>query len=147
MTIKAGTTLTTAHLSHTTPGVRLSDDTLTDANTWEDWGEETITITDPGIAVEVTAAVIGRFRNTVDANTGCRARVGISLDGGSSFTYGPGPWSDVGTDIPKYAVAAGSHDESGTPSGDIVIKAQWLSQSTDSEVRNGHLRANMVPAG
>ncbi|GAA5119137.1 hypothetical protein [Haloechinothrix salitolerans] len=147
MTVKAGTTLTAAHLSHTTQGVQLTNDSAAATSTWEQWGTETITISDPGIAVEVSAGLTGRFRNVVDLNSGARSRVGISLDGGSSFTYGNAPWGEVGTDVPEFAIAAASHTVDGTPSGDIVIRAEFRVLSTDTDVRDGMIQATMIPAG
>lgn len=146
MSIKAGTTITTAHLSHTAPGVVLSAHTLTATGVWEQWGTETITIPNPGVAIEISAMSTGRWNNSTDATAVATPRVLISLDGGSTFTAGDPKWGSFGTSYGVWLPMAASHIAAGTPTGDIVIKAEVRGDSLNTSALNGLLTATMIPA-
>lgn len=146
MAAKAGTTLTTAHLSHTTRETLLTDDTAATASTWEQWGTEEITFSDPGIAVEVSAVLIGGYSEASNADAAATCRVQISLDGGSTWTDGQRVFVRVGTSVGQTAHAGNTMSVSGTPSGDIKVRAQLFVNQTTTELRDGTITATMIPA-
>lgn len=146
MSAKAGTTLTTAHLSHTTQQTLLSDDTASATSTWEQWGTEDVTIPNPGIAVEVSAVLSGGYREATNTDAAATCRLQISLDGGTTWSDGENAFVRVGTDVGVTTHALNGMAVSGTPTGDIVIRAQlWVNQTT-TELKDGTITATMVPA-
>lgn len=147
MTILAGQKITAARLNWDSGGTSLSDSTPT-STAERDWGTETITFPNPGVAVKVTAHVTGRCVSTT-AGSFQTTRVSISFDGGSTFTDGNAPISNAldssATGTGRAAVAA-SHHRSGTPTGDIVVKSRVTSSASTTPVaQNGFLTAQMVP--
>lgn len=146
MAVKAGTTITTAHLSHSTKQAQLSDDVASSTNTWEQWGTEEIVFSDPGIDVEVSAVLIGRWVDGDQTNAAAACRLRISLDGGSNWTTGDGMFVRVGTDVGQTVHAANTMAVSGTPDGDIIVQAEFRVNQTSSEVQDGTITATMVPA-
>lgn len=131
----------------TMDGTALTDSTPS-STAERDWGTETITFADPGVAVRVAAHVTGRcFSATV--NETHTTRVAISFDGGSTFTFGNAPQVtplDTGSSGTGRITVAASHYRTGTPTGDIVIKVRAQSSGSTTPVASaGHLTAWMVP--
>lgn len=147
MSIKAGTTLTTAHLSHTTKHAQLSDEDPSTTSEWVQWGDEEIVIPDPGIDVEVTATLIGRLVDNDSDAAAAASRVKISLDGGDSWTEGDGFFIRVGTDVGVTCTTANTMSVSGTPDGDIIVRAEFHKKNAATSASDGTITATMIPAG
>jgi len=114
-------------------GGGVSDGTGNPANTWNDSTSGVFTVTNPGVPVSVTAVWTGWHQNfSIIAIT--FARVAISLDGGASYTTGAEPRTVAGQGGSNYnsQSAAASHARSGTPTGDIKIKAQFKSDNINT---------------
>lgn len=146
MSIKAGTTLTTAHLSHSTLQTNLTDDSASSSGSWERWGTEEITFSDPGIAIEVSAVLLGRLFDNTNGDVAGTCRLRISLDGGSSWTNGTAPFVRVGTSVGLACTVGNTLAVSGTPSGDIIVQAELRVNDTATEARDGTITATMIPA-
>lgn len=132
----------------------LTDDTVGAVNTWEQWGTEEVTFSDPNQDISLYAFVCGNVEidtlDDVHEDSG-RTRVQISFDGGTNWDTGTANRDHVavGTSI---AVLGGSlysqHLKTGTPSGQIQIRAQILKQNnTDGDFRDGQIVAIMKPVG
>lgn len=148
MAISAGQRITAARLLNDSDFTTLTDDTAAAANTWEDWATETITFTNPGVAVKVSAVLNGRVNNATDASTTATWRIAISFDGGSTFTTSTPPTAlaQVGTGsgaAQRFPVAASFHRD-GTPTGNVVIKAQLQTSDTTTTFTNGSLLAQIA---
>jgi len=147
MTILAGQKITAARLNWDSDGVALSNSTPS-STAERDWGTETITFTNPGVAVKVTAQVTGRS-STTTAGSNQTTKVAISFDGGSTFTTGNAPITnalDTGASGTGRGACLASHHREGTPTGDIVIKAQATSSaSTTPQAVEGYLTALLIP--
>lgn len=147
MTWLAGEKITAARLAWDSNGVALTDSTPS-STAERDWGTETITFPNPGVAVKVIAGVTGRCVSTT-AGAFQTTKVAISFDGGSTFTTGNSPISNAldtsATGTGRAAVAA-SHHRSGTPTGSIVVKVLATSSAATTPVaQNGFLTASVVP--
>lgn len=143
----AGEKITAARLSQDSDGITLTNSTPT-STAERDWGTETITFANPGVAVKVTAQVTGRCSSTTAAAVQ-NTKVAISFDGGSTFTTGPGPGVNAldggATGTGRAAVTTGHH-RTGTPTGNIVIKARVASSAATTPIaEDGFLTAVMVP--
>lgn len=141
----AGQIIKASHLPDT-DGVTLTNDTP--ASTAErQWGTETITFTNPGIAVRVLANVTGRITTTT-AGAFQTTKVSISFDGGSTFTTGNAPIAnglDTSATGTGRATVAATHHRTGTPTGNIVIKSMVTSSAaTTPAAQDGFLSAIMV---
>lgn len=142
----AGETITAARLSQDSDAITLTDTTtFTVAGGFEQWGTEEVTFTNPGVAVKVSAWLSGRLSNTVDADTAGVVRLGISFNGGSTFTFGNSPEVNVGTGQGKRHHVGAQHHRTGTPTGSIVIKAEVDVNDADVDGHSGHIIAIMVP--
>lgn len=148
MTWLAGETITAARLNQQTNTAALTDDTPSAINTWEDWGTETLTFSDPGVPVDVLMWLTGRVINTVDAASTAEARISISYDGGSTFSPG------TGTGIINTGTGAGNairnslstaRRSDGTPTGDVVVKAELRAGDTSVDYSSGILVAHVIP--
>lgn len=122
------TALTARRLLHDSASTALTD---TDTTTsWADWGEEVLTFPQPGIEVLVDAVVSG-YAVRDDTAQDVAVRVAISTDGGGSFTTGNEPVTTVGN-VGGSAVRqniTAHHSRSGTPTGEIVVKAQSINNT------------------
>lgn len=147
MPFLAGDKITAARLSFQQDTTTLTDDTLAASGVFEDWGTETVTFSDPGVEVSVTAYVTGNFNDSAAESTLGNVRVAISLDGGTVFTFGNQVTGRVGTNADQsHLPVAASHGVTGTPTGDIVIKAQFEGiTSANVEVRSGLLTGVLLP--
>lgn len=133
-------------------GTTLTDKTTFSlVDTWEDWGTEVVTITDPGVDMAISAQASGSIEDTSGNGGGeGRMRVGISLDGGTTYTFGNEPIADVydlSADI-GFASLAAVHFRSGTPTGDIKIKVQAMiigGVVGDIDFTDGGLTVQAVP--
>lgn len=146
MSIQAGQRITAAHLSHTTQQTQLTNDTVVSTSTWEQWATEEITITNPGVSVEVSAVLLGGVSNTVDGNTVATCRAQISIDGGTTWTDGNRAFTRCGTTVGETANIGNTLAVTGTPSGDIKVRAQIWATSTNTEHRDGTIVATMIPS-
>jgi hypothetical protein len=148
MTWLAGETITAARLNQDSDLTTLTQDSPAMVNTWEDWGSETVTFTDPGVPVKVKAWLNGRIFNITDSTSQGQIRVLISLDGGSTFDEGnTSGLTNQGTGAGNLQrMSAGAqHLLAGTPTGDVVIKAQLRADDTSNTFSNGVLMAEVVP--
>lgn len=147
MPINAGQRITAARLNWDSDDATLSDDTAAAVNTWEQWGTETITFPNPGVAVKVKAWLTGRIYNIVDATSNAQYRVSISFDGGSTFTTGQAAPINVGTGSgdTERLPAAQMHFRDDTPTGDIVVKAELRADDLSVNFTIGTLMADMIP--
>lgn len=100
-------------------------------NTWGNWGSSLI-LPNPGVSCLVYAWGTGWFLNDNGGTVG-RMRVSISLDGGATWSTGLDV-SDQAGSVPNgggtSATRRGSfspvHFEQGTPSSNVMIKAECL---------------------
>lgn len=145
MAFRAGQRVTAASLSWDTDATTLTDDTASATGTWEQWGSEQIQFPDPGLPVKVRAWLTGRFVNTADTDSNAAARVLISLDGGGTFTAANTPGANVGTSVGTRATAVAANFVEGTPSGDIVVKAELLVSDTSISCQDGYIMADVFP--
>lgn len=111
-------------------GATLADKTTFSAiNTMEDWGPAGgLNMGSPGITVFVTGHVTGSLLGASGVNRAGKVEVGITLDGGSTWTYGTQNWAqvdDVGTGHRRTAVNA-SHYRTGTATGEVKIRVRAL---------------------
>lgn len=136
-------------------GVRVRGATLTDktsfssVDTMENWGSETINLGQPTMKVFVTAELTGSVLSAVGVDSSGRVQVGISLDSGASYDYGTDNWaSGEATGGTRRSACTASHFISGTPTGDIRVKAQALisgGATTDLDFIDGTITAQMAP--
>lgn len=133
----------------------LTDDTAAALETWEQWGTEEATAADPGRAVAVLAWGSGWFAlnaSTVGAVRGSM-RVQISLDGGTTWTEGSrgaDHGDRVNADVSSGGSLACYHLASGTPTGQVQVRAQLhqFNQSAgDITFRDGSVMGLMIPVG
>lgn len=113
------------------------------------WGSELV-FTNPVEDVRVKAWTTGESREpgTGEAVTNTRLRVSISIDGGSTFSFGEAPLEGVGATPTQdqRAVLKDLLHVSGTPTGDIIVRAAVSSSaSTVTEFRRGYLMADIEP--
>ena len=146
MVWKAGDKITAARLSLDSNSTLLTDTTtFTVAAGYEQWGTEEITFDQPDVAVKVLAWLSGRLSNSVDADSEANVRVGISFDGGSTYTYGNTPQLNVGTGGSQRTTTSVLHHRSGIPTGDVVIRAEVDVFDADVDARSGIIMASLVP--
>ncbi|PXY25143.1 hypothetical protein BAY59_24260 [Prauserella coralliicola] len=146
MPINAGEKITAANTSWDMGGVALTD--LTSgvvANTYQAWGSESVQFPSPGVPVKVSAQLTGRVFNTTDADANGMGRVLISIDGGATFTSGNEPFVGTGNNAGGRGGFASSHYVEGTPTGDIIVKAEARGSDADNDYMNGFLTALMLP--
>lgn len=128
-------------------GTALTNDSAAVTATWEDWGTETLTIPDPGVPVSVSARVSGYLKNSTNADQGA-VRVSVSLDGGSTFIAGNAPVAQPDTTgATQELPIAADVVVSGTPTGDIVVKAQLRQDTTFGSslvFENGYIAATVL---
>lgn len=134
MALLAGEVITAARLLHDSDGTTLS--LLNPTTSFDDWGTETVTFTDPGVEVKVTGRVTGQASHPDSADIFVQTRVGISFDGGSTFEFGPEPASQVAeaTGAARRQHVVASAHRTGTPTGDVVVKAQAAEESSQNTV-------------
>lgn len=143
MAWQAGQIITAARLTNRLDGVNLTDTAPTTA--WTDWGTETVTWPNPGVEVTVTASLVGRWLNAVDTTAVSSSRVRISLDGGTTWSYGQIIYVQTGTGAGAQirAVAASQHAVTGTPTGSVIVKARCMTEGSATATL-GSLNAHMV---
>jgi hypothetical protein len=129
MAIAAGQRITAADLLHETETTTLTQTNLPNAtiNTWTDFGTEEITFSDPGVEVTVEAILISSC--FTDQTTADRVvtRVAISFDGGSTFDTSAGlAYGTSDSDNISRTPTPAFHVRTGTPTGDVVVKAQCM---------------------
>lgn len=148
MPISAGQRIKAARLNWDSDFTELTSTTPSAAATMTNWGTETIIFANPGVAVKVLATVSGRAFDLTAATVFARYQVMISFDGGSTFTsttYLDIAIGDSTGDQHRSAIA-GQHFREGTPTGDIVVKAQcYSSGANDITFAPGFLSAQMIP--
>lgn len=148
MAFLAGERVTAARLLNSSNSTTLTNTNLTDTtiNTWTDFGTETISFDDPGVEVIVDGNVMATAFTADTTNDRVVTRVSISFDGGSTFNSSAGQafcTSDSDT-ISRSPVPA-YHVRQGTPTGDVVIKAQCMHEVSggDAEFFAGFLTATI----
>lgn len=127
-----------------------SDDTVSSAGTFEDFGTppaNDINFGDPGTAVHVVANTNVVCVGPADDRI-VRVRVGVSLDGGSSFTWSKGGTSFI-AGLNTHTVPA-TLAVDGTPTGDVIVRTQ-IRQDTSvaSKVifeNRSHMTAFLLPS-
>lgn len=146
----AGSKLRAADLAWRADAITLPDNTIpAAANTWEDWGD-TLVFSNPGTPVMVLAWGCCSVVNDGDGTFGSM-RLGISLDGGTTWSYGAGPrdQSGAGASTRRCAVSCQHFvSESNAPSGELVIKAQIQSSvvaADDPHYYYGRVMALVIP--
>jgi len=146
MAFAAGQKLTAAALAvFNAGGTTLSNDTAAAAATFEQWGTETIIFTNPAAPVKITANLTGQLQNTLNTDSNGAGRVGISFDGGASFTYGNAPGANQGTTSGTRCLIGAGHTRTGTPTGNVVVRAEFSVSTTNISALNGFINAVMVP--
>lgn len=117
----------------------LTDLAITSASTWTNWGSA-VSIANPKVGVSFSAMLSGYIYDFTAVRFQ-QVRLGISVDGGSSFTYGPA----VGTAVGQSATfnnrggINAAHNRTGTPTGGIVLQAQAWSDGTTSVAAAGSI--------
>lgn len=101
----------------------LTSDTVSALSTYEQWGTETVNLGNPGRDVLVLAWTGGyALDNTAPAIVSSRTQ--ISLDGAATWVNGDALAADVnGTDVAR-AVQFSQAQALGTPTGDVLVRAQ-----------------------
>ena len=94
----------------------------TAGTTWESVGS--VTVTQPGYKVAVGARASAHWVDTTSSSYSLRIRVGISLDGGSTYSYGQQRIVDIGTAAGSSTRAsvgcAGPNITPATPTGNVI---------------------------
>lgn len=134
-----------------TRGADIADKTSFSAvSTWEDWGSSLL-VGDPGEEVFITAHLTGSLLVASGVNRSVRVRVGISTDGGSTYTFGNEPWGQIdnsGSNQRRAAISASHEVHNVTPSSGIRVKAQALisgGATTDMDFVTGHITGTVSP--
>lgn len=147
MSWRAGQRITAARLSQELDGTDLSSTTPGTAATWTQWGSETVVFPNPGVPVKVKAELTGRTFRSTASNSNVDARLAISLDGGANFTTS-NPFTTNAGNVAgsnQRAAMARTLTVSGTPTGDIVIKAECQTSVTSTDFANGRIDAQVIP--
>lgn len=145
MPISAGQRITAALLSWDMDGTTLATDTPAAVNTYEDWGTETVTFANPGVPVRVLSSLFGQLLKTVAGVNVGRIRIGISIDGGTTFDFGTPPEGSVGDTAGQRTPISAGHVVAGTPTGSIVVKAQLNGSVTTISFVTGFLQVQLIP--
>lgn len=145
MAINAGQRITAGLLSADSDGTPITNDTLAAANVWEQWGTETVTFANPGVDVKVLANLSGYLLDASAATHVGRVRIGISLNGGSTYNTGNEPQGSVGSGAGARTPISSGHKHSGTPTGNIVVKAEFFGSTTDVQALAGFLQVDLKP--
>jgi hypothetical protein len=126
-----------------TGGAAVNHD-VTTVDTWQDGGA-TITIPNPVRSVTVTAVWAG-YGNNFTAIAFSKTRVGISFDGGSSYTTGTENEAVFGQGGSNYnrGNLTTTHFRTGLPTGDIKIRLQGYSAHVDTAM-GGTMIYMMMP--
>ena len=135
-------------------GFALTDKTtFTDVDTFIRWdvsGGTYANMGNPGSrTVWVTASSVGDMFGGANINRAGRVRIGISLDGGSSYTYGNGVWVEVddsGQGDIRRANACAQHYKTGIPTDEVHVMVQAMISGgavTDLDFLNGVLNVQM----
>lgn len=130
----------------------LTDDQAAALGTWEVWGVETIVFAAPGQAVKVAGWLTGSiiYNNATASRRIGYIRAQISLDGGATWASGVENRGELrGDDVRRDGLAAHVF-ASGTPTGNIVIRAQLqqnaLGVAGDLVFQQGSLLAEVIGA-
>jgi hypothetical protein len=145
MTLAAGARATPGLLWRDLAGTALTDITSGSTGVYTQWGTEEATMANPGVAVKVAAQCSGRVLGSTSAGL-VTIRVGISLDGGSTWTYGNTPivnHDSSSNDVRRVAVTAMAYVE-GTPTGDIQVRAEIQTSTSSVGFLNGYITAQAV---
>lgn len=135
-------------ISFASDSTNLTNETPSANNTWEQWGTEEITFSDPGRQVDVLAWLAGYATNTTDSNNITRARIQISTDGGASWSSSRAVIANTGTSIGvRNALSPFGRAGATTPTGDVKVRAQvHTSSAANTTFSSGHLMALLIPA-
>ena len=134
-------------------GANLTNSTAAAVGSYEDWGTQTLTITQP---TQTTALWIGLqgYAETVagTADTLCAVRLRWSTDGGSTWTDGKESKCELSsTQVPSHGNLSHTTIRTLTSfTGDLVIKAQLQQEAGgspgDVQFTQGRLNAFVFPA-
>jgi hypothetical protein len=129
-------------------GAALTDTAPTTINTLKDWGTAMTLVTFvSGMGpINVTASVHGQMQNFTSISVD-QAQVGISIDGGASYTYGASVRvveGQGGNNYNSQAVTAAHFRNNVTPTGNVMVKARMESNSLNATAANGVLIAHSV---
>lgn len=104
--------------------------TLVTTSAWEIVTGSTVTITNPADARVVFAACDAYFANAGTAVTTARLRLGISMDGGTTWQYGGTPTANPSnTGAAQRIPVAATKVVVGTPTGNIQARIEGRQES------------------
>lgn len=144
----AGQRVTAGRLSLYSASSTLSTGSPTATGTWQQWGGEEATVSDPGLNVMARAWVSGYAVEATGNDTRARVRVEISLDGGVNFDSGQQVSAQVGDAVNRDQLRSptvAGFRRVGNTTGDVVARAMMYSDSTSVEYWNGFLELEVVP--
>lgn len=127
--------------------------TFTAVSTWEDWGSaQNMGVYPNGATYWVGVELIGSALVAAGVNRAGQVRVGISDDGGSSWTYGQAQWFQIddATGSTRRGPVVAGHGMIVTADGtnNIQVKAQALISggvTTDLDLLDGQLMVQVAP--
>lgn len=127
----------------------LTDDVASATATWEQWGTEEATVTNPGGTKQVTAWLRGEiYVNNGGATKLCKNKIQISLDGGTSWSTGPEKWESPDRTLIDQRNVSCVFRVSGSVTGDIQARAM-LNQANGTagqiDWRDGALMVEVIP--
>lgn len=146
MALLAGMRITAARLWRGMTATTLSQGSTASTATFVQWGTEEATLENPGVAVNVMATLTGRSTSTstTPAASTLTVRVGISFNGGTTWTYGPARAYDQkpfggSTGVFRTPIANECF-RTGTPTGQIQARAEFqCNSSTDVTMDGGYI--------
>jgi hypothetical protein len=131
----------------------LTDTSPTSVGAWEDFNGGYVSFADPGRQVDVVAWLASDVETALDEKWRALVRCSISFDGGSSYTAGTAKKTELigtGTDDVTEACLGAVQRRSGTPTGQVRVKAQLRGEqgSTPSglDFVNAQLIVMMIPS-
>lgn len=151
MSLLAGMRITAARLWRSQGSTTLSTGTPAAVSTFYQWGSEEVTFDNPGVAVDVTAQLTGR--NIVSAgaaaSTSVQVRLGVSTDGGTTWTYGntpplniwPGGSGALASGSSRTPMVASVGVFGVVPTGNIVVRAEYSVTDLNCSMQNGYITA------
>ena len=131
----------------------LTNTSPTAVGAWEDFNGGYVSFADPGRQVDVIAWLVSDVETAVDEKWRALVRCSISFDAGSSYTAGTAKKTEIigtSTDDVSEAGLAAMQRRSGTPTGQVRVKAQLRGEqgSTASglDFVNAQLFVVMIPS-
>lgn len=141
--------VTRSLLGHDLRVTNPADEDTSATGSWVDWGN-VIDFGNPGreviVRADATCSVLGD-----SASSGAvRLRIEISLDGGSTWDNGQGPWTnwEDAVSAMRRLFLGTQHLVSGTPTGAVQVKVEYQQSggsAGDVQMQEGTLIAEMIP--